>query len=40
MMGWYFILRPEHSKATLSPLHMSQATETAGQLVGLLRWEG
>lgn len=37
MMGWYFILRPEHGKPTLSPLHMSEATESAGQLMGLLR---
>jgi hypothetical protein len=37
MMGWYFILRPEHGPAKLSPLHMSEATEAAGQLVGMLR---
>jgi hypothetical protein len=35
--GWYFILRPEHSKATLSPLHMSTATKNEGELMGLLR---
>jgi hypothetical protein len=29
MMGWYFILRPEHGPAKLSRLHMSPATETA-----------
>ncbi|PWT72135.1 MAG: hypothetical protein C5B60_09915 [Chloroflexi bacterium] len=37
MMGYYFILRPEHSPATLSPLHMSKATEAIGQLMGMLR---
>lgn len=37
VMGWYYILRPEHGPATLSPLHMSEATDYVGQLMGLLR---
>lgn len=36
LAGWYFILRPEHGPPTLSPLHMSDATESAGRMVGLL----
>jgi hypothetical protein len=37
IMGWFYILRPEHAPATVSPLHMSEATEHAGTLHGLLR---
>jgi hypothetical protein len=37
IMGWYYILRPEHGPAKLSPLQMSQATEAKGQLMGLLQ---
>jgi hypothetical protein len=37
LAGWYYILRPEHAPATLSPLHMSEATEHQGTLHGLLR---
>jgi hypothetical protein len=35
--GWFYILRPEHAPATLSPLRMSEATEHQGALHGLLR---
>jgi len=36
MQGWYFILRPEHAPATLSPLQMTHATEHKGLLQGML----
>jgi len=34
--GWYYILRPEHAPATLSPLTMSDADHTEGALAGML----
>jgi len=37
MAGWYYILRPEHAPATLSPLHMSEADHTEGALTGMLK---
>jgi hypothetical protein len=37
LAGCYYILRPEHGPAKLSPLKMNEASESAGQLVGLLR---
>jgi hypothetical protein len=37
IMGWYYILRPEHGPPKLSPLMISQATENKGQLMGMLR---
>jgi hypothetical protein len=36
LAGWFYILRPEHGPATLSPLHMSEATELKGALHGML----
>jgi hypothetical protein len=35
--GWFYILRPEHAPATLSPLNMSEATQHEGALHGMLR---
>jgi len=37
LSGWYYILRPEHAPATLSPLHMNEATHITGTLHGLLK---
>jgi hypothetical protein len=38
LMGWYYILRPEHAPATVSPLHMVETTtQHTGTLHGLLR---
>jgi hypothetical protein len=37
LMGWYYILRPEHGPAKLSPLQTSVATESTGRLMGLLQ---
>jgi hypothetical protein len=36
IMGFYYILRPEHGKAVLSPLHIQPFDRTAGRMVGLL----
>lgn len=37
LMGWYYILRPEHGKATLSPLHMGNEILTSGRFTGMLQ---
>jgi len=37
MSGFYFILRPEHGKPTLSPLKIEDyGTHTAGRMIGML----
>jgi hypothetical protein len=36
IMGFYYILRPEHGPAKLSPLHVQPFDGTAGRMVGLL----
>jgi hypothetical protein len=36
IMGFYYILRPEHGPAKLSPLHVQPYDATAGRMVGLL----
>lgn len=36
LSGMYYILRPEHGPATLSPFHEDQFTSVAGRLTGLL----
>lgn len=37
IVGHYYILRPEHSRAKLSPLHIHAVGESDGQTVGMLR---
>jgi hypothetical protein len=37
IMGFYYILRPEHGPAKLSPLQMSDGISSAGAFMGLLR---
>jgi hypothetical protein len=37
LMGWYFILRPEHGPATLSPFKLSDANRQEGAFAGMLR---
>lgn len=36
IMGFYYILRPEHGPPTLSPLKVQPYDATAGRMVGLL----
>lgn len=37
LSGFFYILRPEHDKPTLSPLHMNDHDALAGRFTGMLR---
>jgi hypothetical protein len=37
LSGFFYILRPEHGEATLSPLHMNDYTGMTGRFTGMLR---
>lgn len=37
LSGFFYILRPEHGPATLSPLHMNDFTGMKGRFTGMLR---
>jgi hypothetical protein len=37
LSGFFYILRPEHGDATLSPLHMNDYTGLKGRFTGMLR---